>query len=913
MAHRKDFAAAPDTSPGAPKDLPSDPALTYNPKRSTLLGGLGSTLPTRLEVPQPAPSPGAPPPGRKGFEGVSLPLLPDADFSLDERIARGGFGDVWKGRQPSLGREVAIKRLRDDRLVGVADEERRNLEAMFRHEAWTTARLEHPNIVPVYQLGRDSEGRTLLGMKWVRGRRWSRLIREELGLPIDEFLARHLAILIDVAQAVAFAHSQGVLHRDLKPQQVMVGAFGEVQLMDWGLALLYGQQAPALPASGSWEDGGSGSFQSSGVMGPAGTPCFMAPEQTREDGVDLGPKTDLYLLGGCLYYLLTGAPTHGGQNGLVAFVRASQGEVVPVRERAPERPIPNELCELVEGVLAADPKERRPETVEGLVEALQAYLSGATRRQRAGRLVEQVTAELEGGPAADYDALGELLEQVREAESLWPDHPEVDPLRQRLRRRFGEAALERGDLALARLQVSHLGAGAVPSDPRNDQLRSRVEQAIEQRRRQGLQRRFTLAALALVVLLATLGFAWQERRANARLRFERDVAEAARADAEGLMGFLLDDLWDRMIEIGRLDLLAPVARRAEAHYRDLDLASSQPVERLNFGKMFLTIGDTLRYEGDTEGAVQAYRRGLEIFRGLEETEGGAGAVLERRLDGMLWLANALNDLGESEESIALQGEILELLDGAQGILDDEDALAIRVSSVDGLGITHYDRGDLEQAQDAFERAVALGREARRNHPTLQPGVVTGPLVRLAVTLADRDRPEAALVLVEEALALEAQTGDSEAGGAEWSFSWFAASIHGEILAELGRWDEAVRVMREFEPGLRARVESDPGNAEVRYLAAMLLLQIGNSESARGEGAAAKAAWESVLDLVEPVRDESSMTYFDDVLVRALVALGRVDEARPVAEGLLAIDWRHQDFAEFWRRHGGASSPPPPPR
>ncbi len=260
------------------------------------------------------------------------PSTEDGPFRLHRFIDRGGYGEVWEATQTSLKRTVALKRLRDDLMLDAADERRRTED--FRREALTTAALEHPNIVPVYDAGEDSKGQPQLAMKLVRGKTWKARVEDDRDLPPDEFLGRHLPILIDVAQAVAFAHSRGVMHRDIKPSQVLVGEFGEALLVDWGLAVCFadgvrtddggGRPGAATGSVRSTADAPTCNHLASASC-PAGTPAFMAPEQTDNVPDRLGPWTDVYLLGGTLYYLLTGTPPRSGMSAAGAFLDGQHG------------------------------------------------------------------------------------------------------------------------------------------------------------------------------------------------------------------------------------------------------------------------------------------------------------------------------------------------------------------------------------------------------------------------------------------------------------------------------------------------------------------------------------------------------------------------------------------------------------
>ncbi len=190
------------------------------------------------------------------------------------------MGEVVAARQTALGREVAIKRLPRS---GVTARD----QARFRSEAILASSLDHPNIVPIHDLGVDQEGRTFFAMKKVQGTHWGARFRQ-----LGE--AENLEILIRVCDAVAFAHSRGVLHRDLKPDNIMIGEFGEVLLMDWGLAV----RLDDLHRESS-------RFAS-------GSPAYMAPEMACADNAAIGIRSDVYLLGACLYELLVGEPPHPG-------------------------------------------------------------------------------------------------------------------------------------------------------------------------------------------------------------------------------------------------------------------------------------------------------------------------------------------------------------------------------------------------------------------------------------------------------------------------------------------------------------------------------------------------------------------------------------------------------------------------
>ena len=208
---------------------------------------------------------------------ATWPELDDARYTSIRPIGAGGMGRVFAARDEALGRDVAIK-------ISHAPVAETALDDRLRTEARVLAQLEHPGIVPVHGLGRLGDGRIFYVMKLVRGHTLTDAVKQ----PLTE--SAMLAIFERVADAVAFAHARGVVHRDLKPSNIMIGPFGEVLVMDWGVAKLLGQ--PDSPAGGT-EPGTR-----------VGTPGFMSPEQLAGDVDAVGPASDVYALGALLSWLM---------------------------------------------------------------------------------------------------------------------------------------------------------------------------------------------------------------------------------------------------------------------------------------------------------------------------------------------------------------------------------------------------------------------------------------------------------------------------------------------------------------------------------------------------------------------------------------------------------------------------------
>jgi serine/threonine protein kinase/formylglycine-generating enzyme required for sulfatase activity len=298
-------------------------------------------------------------------------------------IGKGGMGEVMKVLDRDLRREVAMKMLRPQRPDGGV-----SAEDVFRFmkEAQATGRLEHPNIIPVHDLGVDGEGRIYFTLKYVQGVSLKEVIRgrsENASLEDGRkfravFNARHLIeIFISVCQGVAYAHSKGIIHRDLKPENVMLGKFGEVLVMDWGLAKVLAK-SKTTQASGeasldlSLRPTLDSSMTLEGDI--AGTPSYMSPEQAAGKNSELDERTDVYSLGAMLYEMLGGEPPYSGMSALETIQKVSEGTPpATVSGTCDFRPVPRELRAICEKAMQRDPAKRYP-SVEALRDDLQAYL-----------------------------------------------------------------------------------------------------------------------------------------------------------------------------------------------------------------------------------------------------------------------------------------------------------------------------------------------------------------------------------------------------------------------------------------------------------------------------------------------------------------------------------------------------------
>jgi|694.fasta_scaffold04673_15 serine/threonine-protein kinase len=294
----------------------------------------------------------------EGEAMVWPPQLPFSigDYELIEQVGQGGMGIVFRARQMSLGREVAIKMIQQDRLNSPEDHQR------FLAEAEATARLEHPGIVQVYEVG-QFDGTPFFSMQFIRGETLAQRLRNG---PIGQRQAA--ALIANVARAIDYAHKQGILHRDIKPSNILLDEHGNAKVTDFGLAKFF-HANDHLTRTGA-------------ILG---TPSYMSPEQASGRSSQLGPASDVYSLGTVLYHALTGRPPLVADSPLELALKILEQEPIPPRVLEPK--IDRDL-EMVVIRCLQKPPDLRYSTAGELAADLEAFLRDEPVLARSGRFTQ---------------------------------------------------------------------------------------------------------------------------------------------------------------------------------------------------------------------------------------------------------------------------------------------------------------------------------------------------------------------------------------------------------------------------------------------------------------------------------------------------------------------------------------------
>jgi serine/threonine-protein kinase len=777
--------------------------------------------------------------------------LPEAGarYTLSRLHATGGIGRVWLAHDDRLGRDVALKELRPERAGNPV------VWGRFLKEAQITGQLEHPGIVPIYELGQRPDDRApFYTMRFVRGRTLAEAVaafhqKGSRGAAGPLELRELLTSFVGVCNAVAYAHSRGVLHRDLKPQNVVLGDYGEVMVLDWGLARLMGRtEVPDDPAplAVAAEADGEGTMQGEVL----GTPAYMAPEQAQGRLDLLSPATDVYGLGAILYEVLTGKqPFTGSESTAVLHQVIHQA---PARPRAVVPAAPAALEAVCLKALAKKPAGRYASAKE-LAAEVQHFLAGepvtAYREPltvRAGRWVKRHRVLVTSCAAAGLVALvGLVLLLVLQARA----NRELQAANERERQRF--------ELAMEAIKTYHTGVS-------EDVL-------LKQEQFQELQKRLLGGAAGFYGKLEEL------------LQDQSDV-RSRRA-----LGNAYYELGELTRKIGSQPEALKVHQKALAVRRELAGAPDADVEvRLDVARSLLATVRLQKETGDAKGALASAEEARALAEVIREAAPSdqVDAVLADSYGKIGWVLSQTGKLKEAlaayEQARALQQKLAHANPGVTAFQSD------LANSHNIIGWTLAQTSQAKEALAAYEQGLAL----RQKLADANPGV-TAFQTDLAFShnnignlLAKTGQTKEALAAYEQGLALRQKLAD--AYPSVTAFQSDLARSHNDIgmlLAETGEPKEALSAYHKARKIYQQLADANPRVTSFRSDLANSHMNSANLLTKTGQPREALAAYELALALAQKLAEANpTVTSFQSNWANVHINIGALllDTGQPQA-------------------------------
>jgi serine/threonine-protein kinase len=797
--------------------------------------------------------------------------------------ARGGLGAVFVALDSELNREVALKRILDGHADDPVSRQR------FLVEAEITGGLEHPGVVPVYGLGAYADGRPYYAMRFIRGDS----LKEAIGrFHADEALTREpgrrslelrklLRRFTDVCNAIEYAHSRGVLHRDIKPGNVIVGRHGETLVVDWGLAKATGHAEPATAERTLMPSSASGSSDT--LPGQAlGTPAYMSPEQARGDLDSLGPRSDVYALGATLYCLLTGkAPFEGDVASVLRQVE--RGGFRPPRQV--DTSIDRALEAVCLKAMATRPGDRYG-SARALAEDLERWMADApvsawrepfSRRARrwAGRNRTAVTA----AGAALLVALAGLSAVL---------------------------AVQRR----ANLDLTRVNGDLRESDRAKDEANAALASANAR-----VQRRFDLAAEAIRryhsgvsedVLLKQAEFEDLRGRllrdaAEFYRKLESDLSENDDPASRRSLGGAYAELGDLVGRIGSKDEALAILRRALDVRRALAAASpDDEAARVDVARGHNALAMLLVELGRREEARAAYGETLACL-GPAAPGVASAAAMEQAARAEVGLGLEDYGSGRTSRSLDAYGRGLRLREALVRADPDRPAYRDDLAKVHGsIASASIVLGRVGEARAAYDRALGLleGLAAELPDEPKYRRDLWATCINFANFLGRTGRLPEAIATIDRARGLVEGLVKAQPTATQYRLDRAKTlSLAGYYLAVQGRHEEAKARYGEALDQARALVAEHPGVPMYRSEAANIRKEIGERLSATGKAAEALEAYREARDaLDELVRSDPGRTHDRVTLASAEQSIGVAEhrighfaEARAALDRAIALD------------------------
>jgi serine/threonine protein kinase/formylglycine-generating enzyme required for sulfatase activity len=500
------------------------------------------------------------------------------DYELLSVLGEGGMGIVYTARQTSVDRTIAVKMIKGEGAKNKAHCDK------FLSEAAVTADLDHPNIVPIYDLGVNDQGAVFYAMKKVKGKPWSDEIKKK------DF-AENIDIFLRVCDAVAFAHDKGVIHRDLKPENVMLGGYGEVLVMDWGLAVSV--------------DGKGKADVLTDKNACSGTPCYMAPEMAYGLSQHIGKHSDVYLMGAILYEIIAGQVPHTGTDVMDCLKNAAFNVIQ-------ETPVSGELIDIAYKAMSSRPQDRYPD-IKSLKEAIREY----QEHFESLALTDKARDELKkAGKSREYDDFARALYGFQESIALWSHNAQAREMEIEARYAYAECAAEKEDFDLANSLL-------LDKEESHRELKKKVARELKAQNARKFRLKVMTILFVIVLVGGVTGLSFMLHKArvaeqkatkekeNALASEQRAIKEKARAEiAEKDAVAKADEISAQKVQLEtQADELKAKKEEAEAAQKKAEAAMIEAKENLARAKK--EEEERLKAEVEKQKAEAQVRYGLD--------------------------------------------------------------------------------------------------------------------------------------------------------------------------------------------------------------------------------------------------------------------------------------------------------------
>jgi tetratricopeptide (TPR) repeat protein/tRNA A-37 threonylcarbamoyl transferase component Bud32 len=819
-------------------------------------------------MPEPTP-PAAPltqsvadPATATGGRAPALPSRPPpagtGRYLLGEEIAKGGMGVIYRATDTVLGREVAVKVLQQRFALDSGTARR------FADEAHITAQLQHPGIPPVHDLGSLPDGRPSLAMKLIKGQTLDELLKARPDVSAER--GRFVAVFEAVCQAIAYAHAHQVIHRDLKPANAMVGAFGEVQVMDWGLAKVLSARPtetaePEATTAGTLVQSlrdSDGLYTEAGSV--LGTPAFMAPEQALGAVAKVDRRSDVFGLGAILAVILTGRPPFAAGSAETARVMAAQGDVAECFGRLDACGAEPDLVALCKRCLAPRP-EHRPSDANEVAQAVAALRAAADERARRAEL-DRVRAEGE----------------AREAQT----------------RAAGQQKLQLAAGLVVVVLLAGLGASRWQMQRATD-AEARANQNAQQARDEANARELALAAEKQA-----------RQQAYAALRsMTADVVE--RKFGQGAV--LTDD--DRAFLRG---VIAQYDAFAAIKGDDADSRAARAEGRLRVGRMRYRLGELKEAEEDYGEAREMYQQLAADFPARPEFRQELARDHNNR-------GNLLSHTGRLKETEEDYGEALRLQKQLAAEFPAHPEFRFELArSHNNRGWLLFATGRLQEAEEDYAEALRLHKQLAADFPArpqFRQDLATSHNNRGLLLMAT-GRPKEAEEDYGQALRLQKQLATDFPARPEFRQELaHSYNNRASLLQTTGRpkeaaedYTEALHLQKQLAADFPARPEFRQELARSHYNRGILLSHTGRLKEAEEDyGQALRLQEQLAVDFPnQPDRHNDlagtcvNLALLQQQQGHGVAAKGLLLEGRPHHLAALEVNPKHPTYRQFYRNH-----------